>query len=674
MKNNIGEFSLKDNISVSIDATLNEVIAQLMENNSGIVVFTKNNFPQGIITEREALKLTYEVDNLDLPLKKFFTPVKPITINKDRGCEYALHVLLDNSIRRLVVLNHDDTLYGIVTQDNLIDHLENSVYKTDMQISNFLHDQKAIITINENMMIDDAIKRMFDRNIGSVIITSNNKPVGIFTEKDGLKVKTNHNIENTPISTVMSSPLITINKDSFIEDAVSTMRSHDINRILINNKDGVPSHILSLRDITKSLQGNYEQLLESKLKTLKSSLDHIGEFIFEVYKDKGNYIIQWMNQKAIDTIGNHLDLPITSLIDEQVWELIHHNLQYSNIVNNYKVKIKNMHFEISCSNHYANERETLLFVLKDITNTVNELTHIKEVNTTLHDQIDMLKGVINIQKNIVFITDGFKIIHSNNAFLDFFNKKTLEDFNKEHICLSQKFLKHKEYYHPTSTTKNWIEEMLTIEESKRMITLIDVTTFEPKVFTVNIVKVENITNKYVISLEDISHSKFDNSKHYYNSTHDTMTQAYNRSFLHHNLQDEIDRAKRYNNIFSIIRFNIDNVTHINNKFGFIEGDNIIKKSIDIIINNIRATDMVARFDSDDFILLLPETPANKCELICENIKNNICEFDFRLETQITISFGITEFHIIDNITTILERSRRALSAAKERGKNQYVTH
>jgi diguanylate cyclase (GGDEF)-like protein len=153
-----------------------------------------------------------------------------------------------------------------------------------------------------------------------------------------------------------------------------------------------------------------------------------------------------------------------------------------------------------------------------------------------------------------------------------------------------------------------------------------------------------------------------------------MTVAYNRSFLHHSLQDEIDRAKRYNNIFSIIRFNIDNVTYINEKLGYLEGDSVIKKAIDIIINNIRTTDIVARFDSDDFILLLPETPANKCELICENIKNNILEFDFRIDTQVTVSFGITEFHIIDNISTILERSRRALSIAKDHGKNRYVTH
>jgi len=674
MQHKLEDFVQTKHTELNINATLGEVINEMMQNASGIVVFIQNKIPIGIITEREALKLSFSNISLNDSLTKHFEPKKPITINKDRGSEYALHVLLDNRIRRLVVVDENNTFIGIVSQETLMEHLENSVYKTNMQISSFTHEQKLIISIDENQSIHHTINLMFQKNIGSVVIIDSNKiPIGIFTEKDGLKIDSSINKEKEPIKNHMSSPLITITHTTFIEDAVKVMREHNINRILIEDENKIPHYILSLRDITKSLQGNYEKLLESKLKTLKESLNLIGEYIFEVYEDKGDYIIQWMNDKAINKIGNFLDMPVTNIINQHVWELIYHNLQYTNIINNYKVNIQNMHFEVSCSNHFVNDKETLLFVLKDITNSENEIAKIKQLNNELHVEISMLKNVIDVQQNIVFISDGKQIIHANKSFLSFFAATNLVQFQKNIGCISEKFIEHGDYYFPTKYTKSWIEEILSLAPHKRIITLFNVNTLEPTIFMVNIINIQEKSNQFVISLEDITEKQFDDSKFYYNSTHDTMTKAYNRSYIHHSLEDEINRAKRYHNVFSLVRFNIDNLEKINDTLGYIEGDQIIEKVIDIVIKNIRTSDLVARFDSDDFLILLTETSANKCELVCQNLKQAIQTLDKESDSTVSLSFGYTQFHISDNVRTILERTSKALYQAKEAGKNRYVS-
>ena len=673
MANALQELAITDNVAIGVDSSISKVINTMMDSKCGLVVFEKNNIPIGVITEREVLQLMYKNIPLSSPITEHVHLTTPIAISFQRGCEYALHILIDNGIRRLIILNNDGSFYGVVSQELLVDHLESSVYKTDMLVGNFLKEFRELVCVDEDTSVEDSVKIMFEKNVGSVIIKDKyDIPIGIFTEKDGLKIKSHQVNDNTPIKEVMTSPLITINKNALLQDAVRIMRANSINRILICDENDKPTYIISLREITKSLQGNYEKLLETRLKNLKNSLNYIGEYIFEVHEDKGEFIVQWMNNKAHEKIGDYLDRPVTDIIHEQVWELIYHNLKYSNMVNNYKVKIKDLYFEISCSNHYANDEETLLFVLKDITSSESEIQRVKQENDELNIEVSMLQQIIDTQNNIIFVTDGISIQVCNKTFLSFFNAGDLYDFNSKITSLSKKFIAHPDYFAPSKLTVNWVEEILLLPQKNRVITIVDYETFEPRVFVVNIIPIPTGKKKYLISLEDITHNEFEDNKFYYNATHDTMTQAYNRSYFYDLLEDEIARAKRYNSTFSIIRFNIDNLGELNKEYGYIKGDEVIKQIIDNFNKYIRNTDILARYSNDDFIFLLPETMGNKCELICQNLKTTLEDLDFTINKKITLSYGITQFHVVDNEHTILERTKNALLEAKQNGKNCMV--
>ncbi len=62
-----------------------------------------------------------------------FTFKQPITINTRRSVDYALHILIDNTIRRLVVVNGDGSFKGVVTQEVLVKNLERNSFKTDFR-------------------------------------------------------------------------------------------------------------------------------------------------------------------------------------------------------------------------------------------------------------------------------------------------------------------------------------------------------------------------------------------------------------------------------------------------------------------------------------------------------------------------------------------------------------
>lgn len=108
----------------------------------------------------------------------------------------------------------------------------------------------GLLTIDANQSAWEAAKLMKERNAGHIIVTLNNEPVGIVTERDILyKIAA----EDLPASRVllkkiMSSPIISISADSPITDAIKLMAKHKIRRLLVTD-NGKPVGTLSQRDI-----------------------------------------------------------------------------------------------------------------------------------------------------------------------------------------------------------------------------------------------------------------------------------------------------------------------------------------------------------------------------------------------------------------------------------------
>jgi diguanylate cyclase (GGDEF)-like protein len=665
----------REHISIEKSGTIEDAIKLMDQNHQGVVVIIEKNIPVGVLTERNILEVIQKNIDQTRFILDVFTFNTPITINKKRSVDYALHILIDNTIRRLIVVDGDGSFKGVVTQDVLVKNLERNSFKTDILISHLMDTSRNLISLSENDTIFNAFDTMTKHKVGSIIATNDKgEATGILTEKDAIIIA-NRKIDITlPISSVMSSPIICAKQTTPLKDLIDTMSKNKINRIVITDADtNKPINIVSMRDIAHNLKGNYGQLLEYKLKNIKNTLNYIGEYIIEIYEDNDEQIIQWMNTKAIEKFGNYLDKNIETLINEEKWRNIYNLINQHGKCNKYKIQIKDMHFTINCSYHFSNKKETLLLILQDITELTNVISDEKSKNETLTMELKIVKSVIDQQRNIIFVTNGTTISLTNKAFLDLFDMKTLEDFCSKFTNIESTFIMHQNFFTMNPLSTNWIEEIDKLYEQNKVVSIIDYKSFEPKVFSVQLQKLTSDSTNYIVTFTDITEEKLESHKYYFNATHDALTKIYNKSFFLDSLNISLGKTKRYHSKFSLVFFNIDNLNLVNAHYGFLLGDTVVNEIAKTVNQNIRTCDIFARYSGDDFVIILPETNIGKAELLAENVRKTIENIPFKDVKNQTASFGVTQFLEIDNENTLIQRAQEALAIAKENGKNKIIS-
>ncbi len=109
------------------------------------------------------------------------------------------------------------------------------------------------------------------------------------------------------------------------------------------------------------------------------------------------------------------------------------------------------------------------------------------------------------------------------------------------------------------------------------------------------------------------------------SMKDPMTGVWNLRYLHTRLREEISRARRYKRKFSILVCDLHNFKEVNDTYGHLVGDVVLKEVAERILREIRSCDTLARYGGDEFVLILPETDKSGAMVIAERIKSCIKE-------------------------------------------------
>ncbi|HAK44525.1 MAG TPA: hypothetical protein DCO79_01200 [Spirochaeta sp.] len=165
-----------------------------------------------------------------------------------------------------------------------------------------------------------------------------------------------------------------------------------------------------------------------------------------------------------------------------------------------------------------------------------------------------------------------------------------------------------------------------------------------------------------------------NNIHYEHSVREPKTGLYNHNFFIRRLDEEIARAKRAGNSFSIIMLDIDNFKQFNDNYGHMAGDEIILRLAATIRYVMREEDIISRFGGEEFTVLLPEAEGENAWAAAERLRKEVEEMtvDYgRQSLHITISLGIATF---DGGNTenfdLIEQADAALYISKSKGRNQ----
>jgi len=156
---------------------------------------------------------------------------------------------------------------------------------------------------------------------------------------------------------------------------------------------------------------------------------------------------------------------------------------------------------------------------------------------------------------------------------------------------------------------------------------------------------------------------------------DGLTRIYNHRFFQELFEKEFKRALRYKTTFSLIMLDIDHFKKVNDTYGHLFGDHILREIANLIKGCLRTMDIVARYGGEEFAILLPETDLESALDTAERIRSAIENHEFQEDEEspvrITVSQGVTVFPSPDvqERSDLVAKADAALYEAKEAGRN-----
>ena len=157
---------------------------------------------------------------------------------------------------------------------------------------------------------------------------------------------------------------------------------------------------------------------------------------------------------------------------------------------------------------------------------------------------------------------------------------------------------------------------------------------------------------------------------------DRLTGLLNRGTWENLVDAEYERFRRYGHATSLVMFDIDHFKSVNDTYGHLAGDEVIRHTAEVTRNNIRQSDSAGRYGGEEFGIILPETDAESARVICERIREAIEKSTVNTtagDIGYTVSMGIAQLtDSPENYMQWMQKADEALYKAKESGRNKVV--
>lgn len=157
------------------------------------------------------------------------------------------------------------------------------------------------------------------------------------------------------------------------------------------------------------------------------------------------------------------------------------------------------------------------------------------------------------------------------------------------------------------------------------------------------------------------------------ATKDALTGAYNRNYFTDAFDKKASESKRTGNPFSIILLDVDHFKSINDQYGHLKGDYVLKEIANTLKENLRESDVVCRWGGEEFIVLCLNTDLGKANVVAEKLRRAVETQKFKGVYRITVSVGVTQWNEEDKRDTVLKRVDNSLYLAKLTGRNKVVS-
>lgn len=180
---------------------------------------------------------------------------------------------------------------------------------------------------------------------------------------------------------------------------------------------------------------------------------------------------------------------------------------------------------------------------------------------------------------------------------------------------------------------------------------------------------------FFLNLSHIAAIAINNAKLYYIATTDYLTLLKTHQFFQTKIDELIISSQENHSPLSILLLDIDFFKKINDNYGHLSGDHILKKVAQIFQENSETTDICCRYGGEEFVAILPNTNLSKAKKIAQSLRKKIEQQKFQVkgekDVSLTISIGVTQYQENDLHKEIfIGRCDQALYLAKNKGRNR----
>ena len=154
---------------------------------------------------------------------------------------------------------------------------------------------------------------------------------------------------------------------------------------------------------------------------------------------------------------------------------------------------------------------------------------------------------------------------------------------------------------------------------------------------------------------------------------DGLTQIHNKRYLFESLEREIIRARRHERALSVLMFDIDYFKRINDHYGHLAGDHVLRELAETVQSRIRRDEVFARYGGEEFVIVLPETTMEGATALAESLRERVAQHTFVFQGEripVTVSIGCAPVQPNDGATELIQRADEKLYEAKRAGRNR----
>jgi len=412
--------------------------------------------------------------------------------------------------------------------------------------------------------------------------------------------------------------------------------------------------------------------IQTNLFTLEALFESNFEKEYEILSaSSGKAALSILLRETVDLIL--LDIMMPELDGFETAKLIKKNRKTKDIPIIFLTAKKDEETVTSCYEVGAVDYMSKPFNAKELFARVKFHLDLVESKLVLKQERDLIQNILDTQDNLVIVTNGKKIIKINSSVSRVYGINGIENFIEEYGCVCNTFIEKEGYFSLAEVSDNefWIDVLQKRLHDDNVVVLVK--NRESSKLNSFDVKVKKFDENYILSLTNITYIDSENKEYAHQAYYDSLTNIYNRNRLQELFRLQISKVQEEHTTFSYIMMDIDHFKAVNDKYGHLIGDEVLIKLANLISQNIRDSDIFARWGGEEFVLLLPDVNAKLAEKIVTQLRIKVEEEPFKEIGHITCSFGLTEYIVGDTIKTITKRADDALYAAKAGGRNRVCT-